>query len=76
MAAQHDLDLVEAVRRHRHANHVAQRVGERVRLLLDGEAIGHLDERLDCNRLQTELHYHHVIHKRVEGRSRSVFEHT
>ena len=49
MAAEHDLDLVESVRWHGHAYHVAERVRERTRLHFEVQPVCHLYESLDSN---------------------------
>lgn len=67
MGAQHDLNLVESVGWNSHTDHVAESMGERIGLHLVVQAVGHLDECLDSDRLQTELHYHHIVHEGVEG---------
>lgn len=66
MRAQDDLNLVESIRRCSHTDHVAEAVSKRILLHLEVQTIGHLNQGLDGDRLQTELHDHHVVHESVE----------
>ena len=66
VTAENDLNLIEAIRRYGHADHVTERVSKWTFLHLHVQSVSHLDQCLDCDRLQSKLHDHYIVHERME----------